>query len=238
MPFIERYTNVKNGGILFCGNTLGLSKIANQTTPGTEGSIGAFTSLNTALQVGTFPQGTTLDYTLNGSRANLNLPAGSTVLYAELVWGGLFRSENNNISSLINNSIKFTTPLGSNTIAPDAATAQTFNIDVDETTIGFYVRTANVTNLVQAALSGSYAVKSVTALIEAIDKVTQDTNHAGWTLAVAYENPNEDLRNLTIWVGGTVVSPDAGSTITPSFLSSIFCVPDFKTIPVSSRQTS
>lgn len=212
MPFIERYTNVKNGGILFCGNTLGLSKIANQTAPGTEGSIGAFTSLNTALQVGTFPQGTTLDYTLNGSRANLNLPAGSTVLYAELVWGGLFRSENNNISSLINNSIKFTTPLGSNTIAPDAATAQTFNIDVDETTIGFYVRTANVTNLVQASLSGSYSVESVPALIEAIDNVTQDTNHAGWTLAVAYENPNEDLRNLTIWAGGTVVSPDAGST--------------------------
>ncbi len=68
MPFIQRYSDVKKGGIVFTGNTLGLSKAANQNAPGTEGSIGAFTSLNTALQVGTFPAGTTLDYTQNGSR--------------------------------------------------------------------------------------------------------------------------------------------------------------------------
>ena len=82
MPFIQRYSDVKKGGITFSGNTLGLSKAANQNAPGTEGSIGAFTSLDTSLQVGTFPAGTTLDYTKNGSRANLTLPAGSTVLYA------------------------------------------------------------------------------------------------------------------------------------------------------------
>lgn len=69
MPFIQRYSDVKKGGIVFCGNTLGLSKASNQNAPGTQGSIGAFTSLNNALQVGTFPAGTTLDYTQNGSRA-------------------------------------------------------------------------------------------------------------------------------------------------------------------------
>ncbi|MDE6796353.1 MAG: hypothetical protein K2J63_13755, partial [Muribaculaceae bacterium] len=63
MPFIQRYSDVKKGGIVFTGNTLGLSKASNQNAPGTEGSIGAFTSLNPALQVGTFPAGTTLDYT-------------------------------------------------------------------------------------------------------------------------------------------------------------------------------
>lgn len=92
MPFIQRYSDVKKGGIVFTGNTLGLSKATNQNAPGTQGSIGAFTSLNTALQVGTFPLGTTLNYLQNGSQAILNLPASSTVLYAELVWGGLFRS--------------------------------------------------------------------------------------------------------------------------------------------------
>lgn len=59
MPFIQRFSDVKKGGITFCGNTLGLSKASNQNAPGTEGSIGAFTSLNPALQVGTFPAGTT-----------------------------------------------------------------------------------------------------------------------------------------------------------------------------------
>ncbi|MDE7394728.1 MAG: hypothetical protein K2M95_01245, partial [Clostridiales bacterium] len=194
------------------GNTLGLSKAANQNAPGTLGSIGAFTSLDTTLQVSTFPAGTTLDYTKNGSRANLTLPAGSAVLYAELVWGGLFRSSANNISALTNNSISFTTPQGTFFVAPDPLTAQNFNIPADNITVGFYVRTANVTSLVQAALGGSYAVQGVPALIEAIDDRTADTNHAGWTLAVAYENPTLPLRNLTIWSGGAVVSPNTGST--------------------------
>ncbi len=212
MPFIQRYSDVKKGGIVFTGNTLGLSKASNQNAPGTEGSIGAFTSLDTTLQVGTFPAGTTLDYTKNGSNAVLNLPAGSTILHAELVWGGLFRSSQNNISALINNSITFTTPLGASTVAPDPATAQTFNIPADDITVGFYVRTADVTALVKPALGGTYSVQGVPALIEAIDSRTADTNHAGWTLAVAYENGTSPLRNLTIWVGGTVVSPNTGST--------------------------
>ena len=212
MPFIQRYSDVKKGGIVFTGNTLGLSKITNQNAPGTEGSIGAFTSLNTALQVSTFPMGTTLNYAQNGSSATLNLPVGSTVLYAELVWGGLFRSSVNNISALINNNVTFTTPLGAFSIAPDPATAQDFNIPADNITVGFYVRSANVTSLVQSALNGTYSVQGVPALIEALDNRTADTNHAGWTLAIAYENPNQTLRNLTLWAGGAVVSPNTGST--------------------------
>lgn len=212
MPFVQRYSDVKKGAIIFAGNTLGLSKAANSNSPGTEGSIGAFTSLDTSLQVGSFPAGTTLDYTLNGSRAQLSLPAGSSVLHAELVWGGLYRSTVNNISNLINNSILFTTPASSVLIAPDAATSQDFVITVDNVTIGFYVRSANVTALVGAALSGAYSVQRVPALIEAIDSRTSQTNHAGWTLAVVYENQSLELRNLTLWSGGNVVSPDTGST--------------------------
>lgn len=212
MPFIQRFSDVKKGGITFTGNTLGLSKAANQNAPGTEGSIGAFTSLNNALQVGSFPAGTTLSYLQNGSRATLNLPADSAVLYAELVWGGLFRSSANDISALTNNSVIFTTALGAFTVAPDPLTAQNFNIPADNITVGFYVRSADVTALVQSAVSQTYSVEGVPALIEALDNRTADTNHAGWTLVVAYENPSLPLRNLTIWSGGTVVSPNTGST--------------------------
>lgn len=230
MPFIQRYSDVKKGGIVFCGNTLGLSKASNQNAPGTQGSIGAFTSLNNALQVGAFPQGTTLDYTQNGSRAVLTLPADASVLYAELIWGGLFRSSVNNISALTNNSISFTSPLGTFTVAPDPVTAQNFDIPADSITVGFYVRTANVTALVQAALGGTYAVQGVPALIEAIDSRTADTNHAGWTLAVAYESPSLPLRNLTVWSGGAVVSPNTGST---TITVSNFLTPD--TLPITGK---
>lgn len=211
MPFIQRFSDVKKGGITFTGNTLGLSKAPNQNAPGTEGSIGAFTSLNN-VQVGAFPAGTTLSYLQNGSRATLNLPAGSSVIYAELVWGGLFRSSANNISALTNNSVIFTTPQGAFTVAPDPLTAQNFNIPANNITVGFYVRSADVTALIQPATSQTFSVEAVPALIEALDDRTADTNHAGWTLAVVYENPALPLRNLTVWSGGTVVSPNTGST--------------------------
>ncbi|MBD5132797.1 MAG: DUF11 domain-containing protein [Clostridiales bacterium] len=230
MPFIQRYSDVKKGGIVFTGNTLGLSKAPNQNAPGTLGSIGAFTSLNNALQVGTFPAGTTLDYTQNGSRAMLDLPAGSTVLYAELIWGGLFRSSANNISAVINNGIAFTTPLGTFTVAPDPVTAQNFDIPANDITVGFYVRSANVTALVQAALGGTYAVQGVPALIEALDNRTADTNHAGWTLAVVYEDSTLPLRNMTVWSGGVVVSPNTGST---TITVSNFLTPD--ALPITSK---
>ena len=92
MPILQRYSNIKNGGIVFVGNTLGLSKAPNANSPGVLGSIGAFTSVDTSLQVNGFPAGTTLDYTKNSSSAQLSLPPGSAVLYAELVWGGLAAS--------------------------------------------------------------------------------------------------------------------------------------------------
>ena len=212
MPFIKRFSDIKKGGIVFTGNTLGLSKSANSNSPGTLGSIGAFTSLNASLQVGTFPPSTTLNYLLNGSYSYLNLPLNSIVKYAELIWGGLFKSTVNNISNLINNSITFTTPLGNYSVLPDSVTAQTFNILVENTSIGFYVRSANVTQLVASALNGKYSVSSVPSLIEAIDSRTAQTNHAGWTLAVVYENANSILQNLTLWVGGAVVTPNTGST--------------------------
>ena len=212
MAFIQRYSQLKKGGITFTGNTLGLSKISNQNNPGLLGSIGAFTSLDNSLKVNNFPNGTTLNYLQNGSTANLVLPTNSTILYAELVWGGLYISSVNNISNLINNNITFTTPLGSFSISNDIATRQEFVIPVSGNSLGFYVRTADVTTLVQNALAGTYSVSGVPALIEAIDSRTNDTNHAGWTLAVVYGNDNSPFRSLTLWAGGVVVSPLVGVT--------------------------
>ena len=76
MPIIQRYSNIKNGGIVLIGNTLDLSKAANANAPGVLGSIGAFTSTDMSLQVNGFPAGTTLDYTKNSSSAQLSLPPG------------------------------------------------------------------------------------------------------------------------------------------------------------------
>lgn len=212
MAFIQRYSSIKKGGILFVGNTLGLSKLENQNKAGLLGSIGAFTSLNTNLVVNDFPAGTTLNYLQNGSNAVLTLPSNSNILYAELIWGGLYKSSTNNIENKIDDSIIFGTPLGNYTISPDTTTKQNFYIALNDINVGFYVRTANVTNYVTNLLNGTYFVGSVPAIIEPIDTRTNQTNHAGWTLAVIYSNDNATFRSLNLWVGGEVVSPNLAVT--------------------------
>ena len=85
--YVQRQVVTTNGAVTFIGNSLGLNKAASGDQPGTNGSVGAFITTNTTLQKTGWPAGTTSDWKLNSSTAVLNLPAGSTVIYAELIWG-------------------------------------------------------------------------------------------------------------------------------------------------------
>ena len=208
MAFIERFTTIERGGIRFIGNTLGLSKNTNTLTAGTLGSIGAFTSLSNS-QFSNFPVGTTSSYLLNGSNAILTLPIGSSVLHAELVWGGLYKSQTQDISNLTNSAVTLNAGGVDHAITPDLVTAQNFLIPSGSGyDLGFYVRTADVTSIVSNTLNGTYSCSAVPALLIATDSQTTQTNHAGWTLCVVYKNDNEIIRDLTLWVGGAVVGPN------------------------------
>lgn len=211
MPITNRFSTTTNGALAITGNTLGLSKISNQNRAGTIGAIGAFATTNTALQVPTFPAGTTLNYTQNSSTAILNIPAGSTILYAELVWGGNYLSRDQNITSVLGNPVSFTTPVSTYSIPPSAVTASNQTFVSGSVTFGFYTRSADVTSLVQAAGSGSYTTGSVPGLVDPIDASNGTINSAGWTLIVAYQNGTLPARNLTIYVAGNRVSAETGS---------------------------
>ena len=229
MAFTKRFSTINRGGIRFIGNTLGLSKASNSLSAGTLGSIGAFITLNNT-QVSNFPVGTTSSYLQNGSTATLNLPIGSSILYAELVWGGLFKSQTQDISNLLNNSVTLNVSNNDYTISPNSTTAQTFLIPNNTYQLGFYVRSADVTNIVSQYLNANYTTKGVPALIIANESQTSDTNHAGWTLCVVYKNDNEILRNLTLWVGGAVVGPNTpvSDTTLTGFLTP-------STLPISGK---
>ena len=227
MALILRYSNTEKGGISFIGNTLGLSKKSNLNNGGYDGSIGAFSSLDTTLQAPVFPEGTTLDYLKNGSSAILSLPENSSILYAELIWGGLYKSLTKNISNLIDNPIILKTPLQEFSITPDEKTKENLETVVENTPLGFYIRSANVTDILSntSPLNGIFSVKAVPALVEKLNKETIDTNHAGWTLAIIYKNNNKSLKNLSLWTGGAIISPYLTSTdinvtgfLTPSSL--------------------
>lgn len=196
MAVIRRFTITDCGAITFTGNTLGLSKRSDSSIDaGTQDGSGAMITLDTSLHVPTYPiisnAGTTLDFNQNESAAILTLPENSSILYAELIWAGQYNRGGQNLVSEINKQVKFSTPNNIYSITPDPATAVT-------AVNAFYVRSANVTNLVKEAGAGHYSCGGV-----AMTTVVNDggTNNGGWTLAVVYFNPNLPVRNMNIYVG-------------------------------------
>ncbi len=166
-----------------------MSKNLNTLTAGTQGSIGAFTSLSNT-QFSNFPNGTTNNYLENGSSAILNLPVGSSILYAELVWGGLYKSQTQDITNLLNNSINLSVNSNDYIIAPNGTTSQNFLIPSGGFQFGFYVRSAVVTDIVSANLNGTYSAKAIPSILTAISSQTSlsITKSVDKTYAIAGDN--------------------------------------------------
>lgn len=220
--YVQRFSTIGNGAITFTGNTIGLNKAANTNAPGTSGAIGTFIAAGTASVDGTYPVGTTATWTQNASRAVLVIPPGSTVLYAELIWSGSYSYGGENVSAFLGNSVTFTTPLGTSSVAPAAATSQTLGTaallaGTCATAPCYYVRSANVTTLIQAVGAGTntFTVGGIPATQADAENAA---NTGGWTLAVAYQNGTMPSRNLTIFVGAEIAG-SAAATV------SGFCTP-------------
>ncbi len=203
--------NVK-GGIATTGNTLGLWGLNDPPEPAAEAvtskadGIGVFTTIDTSLRYEGYPPGTTTDWTKNSSSNDLMLPAGSTILSAWLFYSATQKNKAkigpSDVSAYIYGSIGFTVPSGKKTnVAPLAVNVDSI-IDV-KTQIGseslntFYHASIDVTRLMEG--SGSYTISGVPGCLGLREDERYETNHAGWTIVVAYENPNMPMRNLTIW---------------------------------------
>lgn len=118
--------------------------------------------------------------TTNSSSATLNLPPGSTVLFAGLYWAGKNATTGRG-------SVRFRTPASGGYTTVTATTTDVIGTD--------YQSFANVTSLVAAGGSGAYTTANVALSTGAIDL------WAGWTLVVAYQNPSGALRNLSVFDG-------------------------------------
>ena len=222
-----RFYDTAAGGIVATGNTLGLSKELDRNGPGTEDSIGTFTSLIN-LSVDSSPAnlnnpwfgGTTNDWTLNGSEARLVLSDDDVeVLYAELLWGGSTYYDVEDVTGDLDSAVTLSFGTDSDLVAPDPLTALT----IDETSAqGFpahyYMRSADVTEFVSAHGQGMYSVEGVPATQ---DSLINSLNAAGWTLVVAYRDSTEPIRNLTMFVGGSFVDEDSVA----DYSFSGFCTP-------------
>jgi MYXO-CTERM domain-containing protein/uncharacterized repeat protein (TIGR01451 family) len=221
-----RFATTAPGGIASTGNTLGLAKGYGENGPGVAHSIGTFTTVDDTLvddlpanDLNPWWMGTTSDWTQNSSSSTLQLPPGSTILHAELVWAGSWDYYPEYVGDYLDTEITFSADGANIDVAPDPASALTTSV---QSGTGFwanyYLRSADVTSFVQQHLATAYTVAGVPA--------TQTTeidglSAAGWTLVVAYRNDDNPIRNLSIFVGGSFVDEETSVDYTVNG----FCAP-------------
>jgi MYXO-CTERM domain-containing protein len=212
-----RFSSTAKGGVVSCGNTLGLSKQPGSNGPGVGDSIGTFLSPDLQ-QLDDFPAnlgnpwgpGTTSDWTLNGSSAVCDLPESSgavlEVVYAELVWGGSYFYGTEDVSASLDVPVTLEANGMSIDAVPDPQTSVTLaEFATQGFAINYYMRSADVTDFVAQHQSATYTVTGVPATQ---DYMIEQLNAAGWTLVVVYRSATAPTRNLTVFVGGQFVEED------------------------------
>ena len=206
--FTTRFSTNDTGNIAFAANTLMVCPAASagctaarSTPPIASGTNNAINNNNYNMQYvnttpGTVPgSGASFD----SSSAALSLPSTATVLFAGLYWGadtsaGTGGSVAPNAGA--NNRVGFRAP-GASAYATVTASQP---VDTSPSPANTrYNAFADVTSLVQAAGTGTYSVANVQA-------GTGADRYAGWTLVVAYEDPTQPPRNLTVDDGFVTVS--------------------------------
>lgn len=199
-PFAAQFSANVAGNITMIGNTLETC-VASASCTNAQNATGSALSNNDFqmryIDVDSDPA------TFNSSRAALNLPAGASVLFAGLYWGG----ELGNAPTAANNKIvKFQVP-GSLTYTEIGPSLQPEMICKElGRTSNHYSSFCDVTKLVQAAGNGGYTVANVQA-------GAGNNLYAGWSMVVAYRYAGEPARNLTVFNGYGVVSGNASVTI-------------------------
>ncbi|MCY7482901.1 DUF11 domain-containing protein [Paenibacillus alvei] len=207
MTLLLRFSTITRGAITFTGNSLGISRGSGICTPGTTDAIGSFIINDPNSVCGTVPSspstggGTTNNYMLNFSTNSLVLPSGSTVVYAELVWGGSYlinTAGGEDLSARLNDPVRFSTPTGMFNIEPGTF----FNYAINSEGDMAYVRSANVTALVAGGGAGTYGAGRI---VGTLVPDPRGTSFAGWTLGVVYVNPSLPYRSMTLYVANSPI---------------------------------
>ncbi|MEO5988889.1 MAG: hypothetical protein ABIU54_08370, partial [Candidatus Eisenbacteria bacterium] len=179
--FSPRISTNQSGDITLIGNTLMSCTGGGLCTNGRNGTGGNINDNDFTMQyVDIDSDGSTF----SSSTANLTLPAGATVTWAGLYWGG-------ESANALRNTCRFGTPVAG------YATLTATQVDV---TGSDYMGFRDVTALVQAGLNGTYRVGNVYSTPGAADK------HAGWSLVVLYRDATQTPRNLVVFDGFGAVS--------------------------------
>ncbi len=187
-PYEERITRNVRGNFDMIGNT-NLTCAAG--CPGTPTSNNGVTMGYTSID------GTTI----NSSSSDLTLPAGATVSWAGLYWGGSYFS---NIAGITNPSaalniqqVELRDPVSGTYTTINASITNVENQVALPSTWSVFMSYADITTLVQGAGSGTYTV----ADIPLITGSGFTGPFGGWTMVIIYEDPADITRSVSVWDG-------------------------------------
>ncbi|WP_327183156.1 DUF3344 domain-containing protein [Streptomyces sp. NBC_01334] len=142
--------------------------------------------------------------TYNSSRAEVRLPRGARVSYARLYWGGNLRVGEQKPPK-DNGRVLIAEPGGEyKAVLADTVVGHRVAQGADA-----FQASADVTELVRASGQGLYTVAQINV---AMGRSAAGA-WGGWTLVVAYENPAEPLRDLSVWDGFDTLGSPAGKEI-------------------------
>ena len=202
VPFTVAFHTQDNGSVGIFGNTLLTCPPTAAGCP--QAQQGQGSNLNNNSWNMTFLDVDNDPATFDSSSSTVDLPPGSTVLWAGLYWGAR-RTAGSGGSAASGNlqQMLFKTPAG--------PSYQTINVGSFYDGTGFdagrgYQSFAVVTGLVQAAGAGDYFGANVVA-------ATGADRYAGWSLIVVYRNPALPLRDLTVFNGFSYVQTGPADTI-------------------------
>ena len=192
--FSTRFSANDTGNITIAANTLLTCPAGDAACAGAQAGGATNNNQYTMTYVDVDSNPTTFD----SSTADLSLPAGSTVLFAGLYWGG-----DTSAGAAGGAAAPAAASRGSVLMAPPGggyATVTASTLDGSTAAPTRYQGFADVTAAVQAGGAGTYTVANVQA-------GTGQDRYAGWGLVVAYHDPAQPPRNLTVFDGlGTVSS--------------------------------
>ena len=222
-PFTPRFSTDTNGDIAIVANTLMTVSSNNPDAANIQAGVNNPSGVdNNNLDMVYVNDGSNPTTTFDSSSAQLNLPQGATVLFAGLYWGGDLDTGSSSELENARTQVKFETPSsgGYSNITGTLIGENT----AGSSNPGGYHAFADVTGMVSAAGNGTYTVANV----QATEGVTSSGRYAGWSLVVAYNDPNSPPRNLTVFDGYSEVDVKLPPTATTIPISG------FETPPVGS----
>ena len=197
--FAPRFSQNAQGDVALAANTMLSCITVEPTCPAARDGTANSGGTNNNTRVMTYVDVDSDDTTFDSSSARLALPAGARVLFAGLYWGGRTKAGIGGAAAP-DPSARGRVRLR----APGAADYGGVTATQIDEAGDIYQGFADVTDTVRDAGAGDYTVADLQA-----GTGRNDAQLAGWSLVVAYGDPTQPPRNLTVFDGLRNVASDS-----------------------------